>query len=590
MRAAAALLLAAASLWAAAALAAPPAPPTFPLKDVRPGQKGYGLSVFRGTAPERFEVEVIGVVRHFLPKQDLILIRMRHPVIDQAGIIGGMSGSPVYLDDRVAGAVAYGFPFTKEPIAGVTPIENMLDEMRRPVRGPERTPLAGGGPAARVPGGWRPQWLERLPVPRAPSAGLQRVAVPLSAGGFPESVVGEMETIFAPWRLQPLMGGGAGDAAAGPARFEPGGALGVQIVRGDMSLVGTGTVTYVDGDRVVAFGHPLFGAGEIYAPVVSAEIHLVVPNLMRSFKLSSPLRDLGTLVQDRQAAIVGVQGRRAETIPVRLEVSAAPDKPRVFQMEILRHRILAPVLASLVALAGVRQAASDVADVVVTVRGRLRVRGHGELALESRAFSRSGIDAGVVVGSRPVAALATLLANPFEPAAIERLDLEVSAEYRSDFAEIEEVRLPAEEVDPGARVEVEVVLRPYAGGREVLRVPVTVPARMAGQTLKIVAASGGSVEPERAPPESLKDLIAWLARDYPDDAIVVSAYTAGEGLALRGAVIPDLPPSVLDVLRPAVSSRRGVTKRPAIHVVVPQRRVAFGKAEIDLKVRKEILH
>lgn len=556
------------------------APAIYPLKDVRPGQQGYGLSVFQGTTPERFGISVIGVVRQFLPKQDLILIRMKHPVTDEAGIIAGMSGSPIYIDDRVVGAVAYGFPFTKGPIAGVTPIEAMLEELQRPLRGPERTPMAM----------LRSHWFDRLPwptQPAAPSVGAVRVSLPLSAAGFPETVVGDMERLFAPWNVQPMQGGGTGDALGGPTRFEPGAAIGVQLARGDISLVGTGTVTYVDGKHVLAFGHPFFGAGETYMPIVAANIHMVVPSVQRSFKLSSPLRELGTLVQDRQSTIVGETDRRIPMLPIRLEINSPSDTPRVFQAEIVRHRTLTPMLASLVALSGVRQACSDVADVLVSIRGRLQLRGHDALTLETRAFSRAGVNAGMVASSRPLEALSLLLNNRFEPAVVERVDLEVSADYRSDFAEIEEIRLPSDDVEPGTRMTLEVVVRSYGGGRETVRVPFDIPIALAGKTIKVVAATGATMEPDRAPPENLEDLLGWLKQDYPDDAIVVALHTGEEGVTLRGSVLPELPTSVIDVLKPGASSRRGLSQRASARVLVPHKGMVFGRAEVDIRVRKE---
>ena len=373
-------------------------------------------------------------------------------------------------------------------------------------------------------------------------------------------------------------GGGAGDATGGPTRFEPGAPIGVVLARGDVSMVGTGTVTHVEGDAVAGFGHPFFGAGELYVPIASAEIHMVIPSVFRSFKLSSPLGALGTLVQDRQAAIVGVTGRRAEMMPVRLEVKSGSEPPAVFEAEIVRHHLLTPMLASIVALSGVRQAAGDMADVLVTVRGTLAVRGHGPLVLETRSFSRSGIAAGDIASARPIAAISALLGNPFEPARIVRLDLEVSADFRSDFGQIEEVRLPADEVDAGTRVPARVVVRTYGGATETVTIPFDVPRAAIGDTLKVVVASGGLVEPDRAPPESFADLLAYLAKAFPNDALVLSVYRPDEGVTLRGAVIPDLPGSALDVLRPGASSRRGRPYKSAARIVVPYRRMVFGKA------------
>ena len=286
-----------------------------PLSDVKPGMVGQALTVFQGTKPEPFKVRVVSVMHNFLPKQDVILIRAEDPRVEFSGIVAGMSGSPVYIDGKLVGAVAYAWSFAKEPLGGVTPIESMLAEKRRPRR-VGREYFAEGGPdngqGQAKPGG-RPVARRSLRIPAAMSGGagaepqrlrLARRAVAWSrpAAGRP----GARQRRAAPaarlgaahgLRLRPAHRRRAGrrdasdrpGAAAGGRRghigppkaghVEPGSAIGVELVRGDMSTVATGTVTYVNGSDVLAFGHPLFGIGEVYLPMVDAEIHAFLPSL-----------------------------------------------------------------------------------------------------------------------------------------------------------------------------------------------------------------------------------------------------------------------------------------------------------------------
>ncbi len=367
------------------AFAAPPR--TIAPDAIKPGMEGYGLTVFEGTKPDRFHIKVIGVLHNFLPKQDLILIQSDDPRLIHSGIVAGMSGSPIFINtsdgDRLAGALAYGWHFAKDPIAGVTPIDNMLAAARTPLRGRDRTPASEAAldkplPDERLAQAPRHRGLP-LPPPLADgeAPNLMRAAVPLSVSGFGARAVGDLTDAFAPYHVVPMAAGGAAKpGVTGPTRFEPGSAIAVELVRGeDMNVSGTGTVTWVDGDRVIAFGHPMFNVGEIYLPIATAEVHTFMSSISSSFKFASPAVEAGTLVQDRQAAIVGETGARADMIPVRVRVTSPGKAERVFRVEVVRHRFLTPLFTSTVVANAVQEAASDVADATITLHTALGVLG-----------------------------------------------------------------------------------------------------------------------------------------------------------------------------------------------------------------------
>ena len=574
------------------------------LEEIKPGMTGYGLTVFQGTKPDRFPIKVIGILRNFLPKQDIILIESDDPRLKHTGIVAGMSGSPIYIGEgegaRLAGALAYGWHFAKDPVAGVTPIANMLGELRRPLRGREHTPVAAAANDARYQpradhgGGDDPVAMQQMPKPIVPYSSdpsaprLVPATVPLALSGFGPSMFNELSKVLEPYGIAPMAaGGGAPQIPSGPDHFEPGSAISVELIRGDMSAAGTGTVTYVDGDKVLAFGHPMFNIGEIYLPIATAEVHTVLASISSSFKMASPLREVGSLVQDRQSCIVGDTGQRTDMIPLTVKVGG-PGKPdQIFHAEVIRHRFLTPLLASAVVGNAAQAAASDVADATITVKTSLGVRGFPALDLVDHAFSNDGFSTRALQSLSGIKAIGDLLFNPFAPANLDRIDVRVDVDYKSDVAEITGVTLDADTVDPGSRPSLRVTLRPYNGAEYTESIPISIPRALAGQLVKIEAAAGNLVKPDLAAPENMGHLIDNLRKSYPARSIVVTLQTPDEGLALRGTVVFDLPGSVMDTLRPGASTRRGETFKETSRQVVPTRVVVTGKQEIQVKIKDE---
>jgi SpoIVB peptidase S55 len=596
------------------------APPRIlPLSEVRPGMVGEALTVFQGRKPEPFKVRVISILRNFLPKQDVILIRAEDPRLEHSGIVAGMSGSPVYVGGRLMGAVAYGWSFAKEPLGGVTPIEAMLAERTRPRRaattgdakpttdGIRTLTLAEGGPDSWSDGDSRaappPPW--EPAVPRATVAAaetpatsrgaldagaqLRPVAIPLAVAGFDARTTSEMERLLSPFGLVPMRGGGGrrpGDAT-GPGHVEPGSAIGVELVRGDMSMVGTGTVSYVDGDTVLAFGHPLMGAGELYLPLVDAEIHAILPSLAQSMKLSSPIAEVGALIQDRKACILGDLGARVPMVPVTVRLTAPGAPPRSFHAEVAHNRRLTPALVALVASSAIADAEPDPAEMVVNVTSTVKLRGQAPVTLRDQIFSTDGISSTVLSGVRGLRAIGDLLGNPFQPVSLERVDLDVRLEFRRHTVEIVGASLPGGVVRPGDAVPLAVSLRPYDGPEYTQTVPFAIPSSAAGQTVKIEIVAGTGAKPDVAPPESLPAYLDYLTKYYPASSIVVSVQTPDDGAATRGRLLPDLPSAALDTLRSGGRTRRTDLYHVADRTVFPTDRIIYGRQELTVYVESE---
>jgi hypothetical protein len=361
----------------------------------------------------------------------------------------------------------------------------------------------------------------------------------------------------------------------------------VQLVRGDVSVAATGTVTYVDGNRVVAFGHPMFNVGEVYLPIATSQVHTFMAAQSSSFKIASPIDEVGSLIQDRQSGISGDLGIRAATVPVNISVEVHGQPTQAFHAEVVRHRFLTPLLAATVISNSAQAAVSDVSDAVVTLKSKLNVRGFAPLELVDHVFSSDGVSPRALGGSTGIKAIGEILFNPFAPADLERVDITLQVEYRAAVAEIVGIALNSDELEAGSRPNLNVTLRPYDGAEFTETIPIQVPRELVGQPVKIIASAGALAKPDLAPPESLGGLVDNLRKSYSARSIVVSFETFDEGVALRGRIVPDLPDSVIDTLRPGASTRRTETFRRALRVVAPMSMVVQGRQELAVRVRSD---
>ena len=342
--------------------------------EVKNGMTGYGLSVFQGTKIERFEVEVVSVLRNFNPKYDVVLIRCKGANLEHTGGVAGMSGSPVYLrddkgKDRMIGAFAYGWQAAKDPLAGVQPIEYML-AMPQPAAGkePAGEPRAIGkkralwtvGESFAAPWNSTHRTLNAHGAPAATQAGfgaadLRPLATPVMSSGLPQTVIDKFAPLLREYGMMPVQAGGAGADASGrygaPAKLEPGSAIAVPIVTGDMDLTAIGTVTEVIDGRVFAFGHSFFSEGEVSLPMGSAYIHSVIPSLISSFKLGSATGVQGTLQNDQIVGIAGKLGASPATIPVQIRcLYEDGTSDLTYRFNVAKHPKLTPMAAGMATL------------------------------------------------------------------------------------------------------------------------------------------------------------------------------------------------------------------------------------------------
>ena len=608
---------AAIGVFACAAVAHAQPTEIFPVSKVQRGQTGYGLTTFAGTKPERFTFEVVSVVRNFLPKQDIILVKSDDPKMAVSGFWQGMSGSPLYLDDKLVCAFSYGFRFNKIALGGCTPIEYMqragdafrrgkavqasggtyktvqpmaasLDDWRR------LTPTVDAAEAMAALGPTRKSWLMSAPLPapvtRPPSIDDQTMtaSMPLAIAGFSAPAFGQLEKLFGDSNIVPVRAGGTtgGKLEGGPSQFVPGAPLAVELIRGDMSAAGICTVSFVEANKVLSCGHPIFQTGETYAPVSTAKIHAVIPSAQSAFLMGQSITEIGSLVQDRQAAIVADTGLRTPTIPVDIAITsgtATHTESGTFHVEILNNKFLTPSLAGAAVMNAINYYLPDRDDVTARIESSVRIRGHEPINFVDYVYANDGA-ASVMGAVRGLRVLVPLLLNPYAPVAIERVDLKVDLRFEANYGEIKEVKVPTAELVVGRNL-IKVLMSTWDGKDIVEDVPVDVPASLAGGIVQLEVSAGDSAKLDAPPPVDLPSLLTAFRSLLPGNIWSVTLYPADEGVALDGKLVRDLPQSALDKLHPQSHTQRAQVYKPIARTKSPARRVVNGTSSTLVRVR-----
>lgn len=586
-------------------------PDVISAKDLKRGMKGYGLTVFEGTKPEKFDVEIIDVLHNFRPRQELILVKTTHPRLEVAKVVAGMSGSPIFINGKMAGAYAYGWTFGKEPVAGVTPIRSMLDDLERPL-----PKTIDGWPIQVLPKGKRvaqahvksgnrfagkledysvtahAEQIAKRKAAIGPAKGspVKAVATPLLIGGMTPGAIGLAKELLEPLGLEPLQAGGTGtqDPNA-PTRYVNGGAVGIQMIRGDMSGMGMGTVTRVEGDLVSGFGHPMMFGGATVLPAAVGKVLWFLASDMRSFKIGYAARPVGALVNDRMASIVVSHSAQAPVIPIRLKVKGAAGAPYTeWNFEVAHEKFMTPSFFA-VALGNALQAtAAEKQDVSWNAKSKLWVKGHG--VIESEDF-------GVAVGGTPsprdfirsnlVRGVGTLLNNPWRPVRLERAEMEIDIRYAREIFRVRGVELLDPEVEPGEAARIRITLLPWTGKPVTKVISVPLPKHLAGKTVRLNIAPGHTKRREQAPPEKLTDIIQNLRTPIYDPKSIVVTYSTGDGaVAYRGHIVKNLPPGAIDMIRPRTSSVAPRTFRTEVRKVYPLDKFVIGGDNVSVRIKK----
>jgi len=558
--------------------------PIMTVDQIKPGMTGTGRSVFFGTEVKEFGVEVVDVMHQVWPRGDMILCRLSGQNLEESGVVAGMSGSPVYVDGKLIGAVAYAWGFAKQPLAGVTPAAQML----RIWKEQDRAQGAGGPRSGRMSGGSGPATLSTLPLPVALS-------------GYTPALAELVEPALRKFDLALVGAAGKASAlAADTSDLVPGAAVGVALIDGDVRLSGIGTLTCREGNRILAFGHPMLQAGNVRMPMVGGVIHSVVPSVANSFKLFSPTAPIGTITQDRLAGVGGNIGPVPEMLPV-TAVLSSPSGLDTYRFRIVEQEDLAPMLAAV-----------GLADVVYQTEGNLEeatLASRMTVRLSSVAKRQSGILADSLVvehrfsGVNPAldlfkavqSELDILFGNRFLPAPIAAIGLDLSFVPGRNLTFLLSARPDRTMVRPGDSVRIRLGLRDFRGEDSEHSITVAIPEPTPEGELRIVLAPRDSLlamETMRAPgrlePGSFAGLLELFSETGRENELVAAGFSTRPGLTLAGKELPAPPPSLRAVLldprsdEPVVATNESPVFRQAFRLD----RVVSGVARLDLEVKR----
>ncbi len=566
------LLLAVAALLPAAASS-----PVMPVSEIKAGMVGVGRTVFVGTRLDEFKAHILGVLENAMgPSRNLILAKLEGGPLAETGVIAGMSGSPVYIDGRLIGAVSYSLgAFSREPIAGITPIDEMIDATRSGspraagyrARGDLALPLstaslastlqqtfARTSPFANSPYDVRPSALMASMSGADLGVRLRPIATPLVMGGFRGDVADLVASGFEASGFAPIPTGAAPVAAAAKstpaAPLAPGDAVGVGLVSGDLSLGGTGTVTAVVDGRVYAFGHPFYNLGPTNFPMTRAWIHTLLPSLMSSSKLGSLGEVIGTFEQDRATAIAGTLGAAPKMLPIRLVLDTDRGPRRTFQFSVVRDQLFTPLLTYLTVVNTLRAYEREYGTSSFMVKGRALVSNHGEIAFEDLF---TGESPSINAASYIVSPIQFLLKNEFEPVEINELDLTIVSSETARTALLERVWLDAPVVRPGRTAPLRLLVRTAGGDEVVHTVNVSVPSNATGPLTLMVADGTRLAQYEQretrqaGQPQDAGQLVKAFNNARKNNRLYVRLISADAGAVVGGESLSALPASVLAV-------------------------------------------
>jgi hypothetical protein len=540
------------------------AQPTIAVDQIHAGMRGVAYTVFEGVKPESMDVEVLGVLRNVNgPKGDIILVRLHGAKVEYTGVVAGMSGSPVYLDGKLAGALAFRIgEFSKEPIAGVTPIASMLE-----INALDRSPAEEAAAA-------RPSVTSAAGKTAAPGDAvalgnstqdyanyLKPIETPLVFNGFSEDAVRRFAPEFASAGIVPVMGAGSVSDDKQPEPLEPGSAVSAILVRGDMDIAATCTVTYIDPQRLLACGHPLLQFGAVDLPMNKAQVLATLASPLNAFKIVNTTEEAGVFVQDRHTGIMGVFNKQPEMIPVTLTIHTSTAsggngaQKKEFHYEVLNNPRLSPVaiMATVFnALHGVNEYGEEI---TYRLNGTINVKGFPEVSLKNMfAPSENGqpaaMQAALTLGDR----FGRIYDNAYNTPAVQSVKLDFDLVRERRWARLESARTDVTEARPGDQVMVETVLAPYRGERVVQSIPVRIPTSASKGTLRILVSDGetldrvGRMNPAFGRKLDLASTIAMLNKEHMNNRVYVSLLEADPEARVADKVMPTLPISVMNVM------------------------------------------
>ncbi len=532
-----------------------------PFADLEVGMTGVGRTVFSGQRVEEFKVEIVGLLESVFPQRNMILVRCSGARISETGVAQGMSGSPIYIKGKLVGALAYSWGFSKQPIAGITPIEEMERAIRegRPARG--SSAAAAPAPLSLLFSPERmleffPTLLQRSSLTGGDHGMLHAIGLPLHAMGFEPEVMADLAPALG-MGLRPMsgaLGAGTSPTPETGARPVPGSAVGVQLVGGDLNLTAIGTVTRVEGDELLAFGHPFLNIGTTAMTMTAARVHLVLPSLQSSFKLASPAGSIGVVHQDRSTGLLGTLGEPAQGLPVHLEIGGPGRPPRSFDFDMVDDPLLTPILLNYVVRNVLSSAEKDLGPMTIRLQpgSVILMEGHEPVLLEN--FFSGAIAAPFAAGL-PAYVLYLLMNNEFVDAGVQAVNLRLDFQSERRSARLGEVWADRERVRPGETVRLHITIRPFRDEPVHAHLDLDLPPETPTGRLVVRVGDGLTLSrletrdtPTAFMPEDFEQLIRLLNHIRAFNRVYANVSTVDEGILVGGTRLPNLPPSVAQVL------------------------------------------
>ncbi len=553
---------------------------------------GVGKTVFAGNRVQEFQVKILGVVHNMGPKQAVILARLSGGPLAQTGVLEGMSGSPVYIDGKLVGAVALGFPYAKTAIAGITPIQQMLEQEARGAAQARQQSAA-----VDAPGGLRLTAAEgplQILDPRAqlglgPAAmqaetsaplgppgprwdgGLPMLHTPLVLSGFSPRAIQRFLPQFQALGLEPMLGGTAGATAetqgfAPPSSLQPGDMISVQLVRGDLEVAAEGTVTYIHGGHVFAFGHRFLSAGATAMPFSQARVVALMPGLMTSFKIAVSGRQLGVIRQDDSQGVYGTFGGHAEMIPVTVAVHQG-GSIEAYRFQMVNNRFLTPFLFNLALASTLDATQRSVGPATLSLNGQIELAHAAPIQIHD-LFS-GDINVPAAAAMRAAAPLSYLYQSDLPGIHILGIRLVVRSSDRNRTARITGLWSNRSEVAPGGSLVITARLRSDDGTVLTRNIAVPVPPGVGPGRLKIVAGAGEALDlmqlqqlQEGFRARGVGQLVQAINHLRRNDRLYLRVTEAGREYVVDGEPLPSPPPSVARALAGGPSVNSGVVAAP----------------------------
>jgi hypothetical protein len=560
-----------------------------PLAEVRPGMQGYAYTIFAGDQVEKFDLEVIGIMPNFLgPKQSIILVQLKGPKVEHTGVVAGMSGSPVYIDGKLVGALSLKLGvFTKEPIGGVTPIEDILHPPMQSASGEN----SGTGPIPPPA-----NTAARMGLPSG--SALELIETPLVFSGFQPATLQQFAPQIQNYGFVAAQGG---TAAPRPedAHLVPGDMAGMVLVQGDASINSACTVTAVQADRVYLCGHPFLSLGDVQLPMARSRVLATLSSELASTKIVNVGGSIGTITGDNLTAVTGKLGAPPAMIPLELSISSGGAEKKL-HFEVVNHPKLTPLLVGLTTFNGLTQNSLYGEGTTLHLSGEIVLKGHAPVRIENTFAPGDTLNPdGLPIALNMQSIFARLFTNNFEAAAVERIALRVeSVPGRKSFS-IESAWLEKGEAAPGETLRVRVLLRPYRGAAVIKEASVRVPDQIArGTTLRVLvsdadwlnrasrgfafAGAGGSGDPA-----GLDQLIALLNRERRNDRLYVGVFSPSPTMLWDDKELPNIPLSQINVIdgRPTPGSVQVLRESLANEVSLDLGGPLSGVVSLNLAVR-----